>query len=141
MTYKKINHSTIIVVFLALWFAIGLIPPSMAGTSEKALRAAKGLSQQGDWAGAILEFEKALQEDPGNSVAQANMGVALSRVNRHKEALLAFQKALEMGYDNANFRYFRGLSLSSIFWRTRPGKLKPLSKKIRGWFMRITIWD
>lgn len=113
-TYKKIKRTTRIVAFLTLWIAIGVVPPSVAGTSEKALHAAKGLSQQGDWAGAILEFEKALQEDPGNSVAQANMGVALSRVNRHKEALLAFQKALEMGYDNANFRYFRGLSLAKL---------------------------
>ncbi len=112
--YMKIKCGTLIVVFWALWFVIGTIQPSMAGNSEKALKAAKKLSQQGDWAGAILEFEKALQEDPNNSIAQANMGVALSRIDRHKEALLAFQKALEMGYDNANFRYFRGLSLAKL---------------------------
>ncbi|MEE8206967.1 MAG: tetratricopeptide repeat protein [Nitrospinaceae bacterium] len=112
---KKIKCGTVAVVFWAVWFAISsTAPSSMAGTSQEALHKATVLSQQGDWDGAILEFEKALQEKPDDSAAQANLGVALSRVNRHKEALLAFQKALEMGYDNANFRYFRGLSLAKL---------------------------
>ena len=111
---KKIKCGTIVVVFGAVWLAMGSTALSIAGPVEETLHRAKVLSQKGDWTGAILEFEKALQEKPDNSVAQANMGVALSRVNRHKEALLAFQKALEMGYDNANFRYFRGLSLAKL---------------------------
>jgi len=111
---KKINRGTIAVVFWAVWFALSPTTFSLAGTSGDALHKAKLLSQQGDWAGAILEFEKALKEKPDNSVAQANMGVALSRVDRHREALLAFQKALEMGYDSSNFRYFRGLSLAKL---------------------------
>ena len=111
---KKIRFGAIAVVFWAAWFAISTTALSIAGTSEEALHKAKVLSQQGDWDGAILEFEKALQGEPKNSVVQANMGVALSRVNRHKEALFAFQKALEMGYDSANFRYFRGLSLAKL---------------------------
>jgi len=111
---KKTKCGTGAVVFWAVLFAIAAITPSIAGTPEEALHKAKILSQQGDWDGAILEFEKALRGKPDNSVAQANMGVALSRVDRHKEALFAFQKALEMGYDNANFRYFRGLSLAKL---------------------------
>ena len=111
---QKIKCGTFAVIFWAVWFAVGSTAPSLAGNAEESLHKAKILSQQGDWEGAILEFEKALQEQPDNSFAQANMGVALSRIDRHKEALLAFQKALEKGYDNANFRYFRGLSLAKL---------------------------
>ncbi len=112
--YRKIKVRTVIAVFWAVWFAISSTTPAIAETSEGALHKANVLSQQGDWHGAIREFEKALQEKPDDSATQANLGVALSRVNRHKEALFAFQKALEMGYDNANFRYFRGLSLAKL---------------------------
>ena len=111
--YRKIKARAVVAVFWAVWFALSCTAPAISEASEKALHKANVLSQQGDWDGAIIEFEKALQEKPDDSTAQANLGVALSRVNRHKEALLAFQKALEMGYDNANFRYFRGLSLAN----------------------------
>ena len=93
-----------------LWTATAPAGPSY----EDSLRKATALSQAGDWQAAIEEFQKALKENPGDSVTQANLGVALSRVDRHREALLAFQKALEMGYDSATFRYFRGLSLAKM---------------------------
>ena len=112
--YMKNKSNSIAVVFWAVWIAIACTAPALAETSEKALHKAQILSQKGDWDGAIREFENALKEKPNDSATQANLGVALSRVDRHKEALLAFQKALEMGYDNANFRYFRGLSLAKL---------------------------
>jgi len=112
--HKKIKSNTVAAVIWAVGIAIISTTPALAGTSRGALHKAQILSQQGDWEGAIQEFEKALQEKPDDSATQANLGVALSRVNRHKEALLAFQKALEMGYDSANFRYFRGLSLAKL---------------------------
>ena len=114
ISYKKIKFSTVAVVFWAVWIAIACTAPALAETAEKSLQKAQVLSQKGDWDGAIREFENALKEKPNDSATQANLGVALSRVDRHKEALLAFQKALEMGYDNANFRYFRGLSLAKL---------------------------
>jgi tetratricopeptide (TPR) repeat protein len=115
ISYRKIKCGTVAAVLWAVCFAISFTASfAMAGPSQVALHKAKVLSQQGDWEGAILEFEKALQAKPDDSVAQANLGVALSRANHHKKALLAFQKALEMGYDNANFRYFRGLSLAKL---------------------------
>ena len=112
--YMKIKSNSITVVFWAVWIAIASTAPALAESSGKALHKAQILSQKGDWDGAIREFENALKEKPDDSATQANLGVALSRVDRHKEALLAFQKALEMGYDNANFRYFRGLSLAKL---------------------------
>ena len=110
----KIKSGTVAAVVWAVGIAIITTTPAFAKAPQNALHKAQILSQQGDWEGAIQEFEKALQEKPDDSATQANLGVALSRVNRHKEALLAFQKALEMGYDNANFRYFRGLSLAKL---------------------------
>lgn len=114
VTFLKIQCRTIAIVFGALWIAISSTSLSLAGPYEEALDKARVLSQKGDWDGAIVQFQKALQENPKDAATQANLGVALSRVNRHKEALFAFQKAKEMGYDNANFRYFRGLSLAKL---------------------------
>ena len=95
--YVKIKSNSIAVVFWAVWIAIACTAPALAETAEKSLQKAQVLSQKGDWDGAIREFENALKEKPNDSATQANLGVALSRVDRHKEALLAFQKALEMG--------------------------------------------
>ncbi|NIQ03487.1 MAG: tetratricopeptide repeat protein [Nitrospinaceae bacterium] len=105
-------------IFLFATFGAGLLVTFLmagpVGAGSDSLRKAQKLSQAGDWAGAVVEFRKALKTDPSNSLAQANLGVALSRIDKHREALLAFQKALEMGYDSANFRYFRGLSLARL---------------------------
>ncbi len=115
MNHRKNKWCSLAIGFWAAGCVLVWAATSLAGpTYEESIRKASQLSQAGDWQGAITEFQKALQEKPGDSVAQANLGVALSRVDRHPEALLAFQKALEMGYDNATFRYFRGLSLAKL---------------------------
>ena len=43
-----------------------------------------------------LNSKKSLALDPVNSRAQANLGVAYSRIDKHKEALLLYEKALRM---------------------------------------------
>ncbi|QPJ63476.1 MAG: tetratricopeptide repeat protein [Candidatus Nitronauta litoralis] len=72
------------------------------------------LSKQGLWEDSIPYFQKALEADPGNQLAQANLGVAYSQVGKYKEAMHAYDAALSMGYDSANFRYLRGLALLKL---------------------------
>lgn len=96
----------------ALLLSLGFMTPLAAFSSpltsfEKAMQ----LSKQGLWEDAIPVFQQALEEDPTNKLAQANLGVAFSQLNRHQDAMLAYDKALGMGYDSADFRYLRGLSL------------------------------
>ncbi|MBI4388539.1 MAG: tetratricopeptide repeat protein, partial [Nitrospinae bacterium] len=77
---------------------------------EKALH----LSQQEKWAEAIPEFQRSTDRDPKNALAWANLGVALSRLDKHKDALLAYETAANLGYDNAPFRHNRGLSFARV---------------------------
>lgn len=77
---------------------------------ERAFR----LSKQGHWEDSIPLFSKALEADPGNKLAQANLGVAYSQVGKNKEAMTAYDTALKMGYDSADFRYLRGLALLKL---------------------------
>ncbi len=67
ISFRKIKYGIVAVVFWTVWFAISLTAPSIAGTSQETLHKAKVLSQQGDWDGAIREFEKALRENPDDS--------------------------------------------------------------------------
>jgi len=84
--------------------------PHSSDSFQEALNLIKGEQ----WESAIPALQKALAENPGNSLGHANLGVALSRVNRHKEALFSYEKARNLGYDNAQFRYYRGLSLAKV---------------------------
>ncbi len=47
-------------------------------------------------------------------MAYANLGVSLSQLGNHKEALLAFDEAILLGYDHALLRYNRGLSFAKL---------------------------
>ncbi len=82
--------------------------------SSDGLQEALNLIKSEQWQAAIPALQKALAENPQNSRGHANLGVALSRVNRHKEALFSYEKARSLGYDNAQFRYYQGLSLAKI---------------------------
>ena len=55
-----------------------------------------------------------IQLQPDHKLAHANLGVALSQKGMHKDALLAFEKALNLGYDHAFMRYNRGLSFARL---------------------------
>jgi tetratricopeptide (TPR) repeat protein len=72
------------------------------------------LSQQLDWTSATGEFQKAVELKPDHKLAHANLGVALSQLGHHKLALLAFEKALALGYDTAALRYNRGASFARL---------------------------
>ena len=59
------------------------------------------LSQQKLWKDAIPEFIKAAKLLPKKGLVHANLGVALSHTGMFKEALLSFDKALNLGYDSS----------------------------------------
>ena len=84
--------------------------PDSPENFQEALKLIKGEQ----WDAAIPALQKALVENPKSPWGHANLGVALSRVNRHKEALYSYEKARNLGYDNAQFRYYRGLSLAKV---------------------------
>jgi len=77
---------------------------------QKALK----LSQQNKWNEAAVEFVKAAELSPKDSLIHANLGVAFSQTGMHKEALLSFEKALQLGYDSPGLRYNRGVSFARV---------------------------
>ena len=105
----KLRSSTCILLGLLL-----LICLSTTTALADALREATQFSRAGEWSKAIAAFQTHLAEHPKDGRSQANLGVAFSRLDRHKEALLAYDKALELKYDNALFRYYRGLSFAKV---------------------------
>ena len=57
-------------------------------------------AQAGHWGVAEGHFRKALEADPKLAEAQYNLGLALSKQDKHDEATTAFKKAAEMAPDN-----------------------------------------
>ena len=57
-------------------------------------------AQAGHWGVAEGHFRKALEADPKLAEAQFNLGLALSKQDKHDEATTAFKKAAEMAPDN-----------------------------------------
>jgi tetratricopeptide (TPR) repeat protein len=107
--YKLISLTFVLLIQI-LWVNQVIANPE----SIKHLKYANDFSRSEKWNEAIVEYKKTLEFDSENTEALANLGVAYSRLNDHKEALLNYEKALIKGYDNAMFRYFRGLSFANL---------------------------
>ena len=103
--------------FLLAILIIGLIASSISSANppiSHLLKQAQKQLQTKEWKRAAEIFQSVLREDPKNSYAHANLGVALSRMDDHKKALLAYEKALQLGYDSHMFRFNRGLSFARL---------------------------
>jgi tetratricopeptide (TPR) repeat protein len=104
--------------FLILCLTLLLVCPVAYGTTNKEAKLlyqkALKLSHSKDWDNAIIEFIKASDLAPNDSLIYANLGVALSQTEKHKEALLSFEKALQLGYDSPGLRYNRGVSFARV---------------------------
>jgi Flp pilus assembly protein TadD len=75
-----------------------MAPEGSAGRADNA----EGVThaQAGHWGVAEGHFRKALEADPKLAEAQFNLGLALSKQDKHDEATTAFKKAAEMAPDN-----------------------------------------
>ncbi len=51
------------------------------------------LTVNGDWAGALSEFQAAEAIDPGDPLYPVSAGIALARLDRRDEACAAFRRA------------------------------------------------
>uniref|UniRef100_A0A4X2KMP9 Small glutamine-rich tetratricopeptide repeat-containing protein alpha n=1 Tax=Vombatus ursinus TaxID=29139 RepID=A0A4X2KMP9_VOMUR len=61
---------------------------------------AAAYSKLGNYAGALEDCKRAIGIDPYYSKAYGRMGVALSSLKKHKEAVVYYKKALKMNPDN-----------------------------------------
>jgi Flp pilus assembly protein TadD len=78
---------------------------------------ARGLARKGDYTGALVEWRKAVEIDPEDSMARYHLAFALDQLGQLDEAIAQYQKAVEFDANNAS-AYF-----SLAFALTRTGKL------------------
>jgi tetratricopeptide (TPR) repeat protein len=66
--------------------------------------------KNGDYNGAILNYNKSIELDPNYSIAIYNRGLSKYELEDYLEAIKDFDKAIELGYKNPNLHSTRGLS-------------------------------
>jgi tetratricopeptide (TPR) repeat protein len=110
LNLKVLLHTFLFFLFISSSTAL----PSEKGPAEVFIKIGKQFIVEKKWESAVSEFKKAVEAEPTNGYAHASKGVALSRLNEHKDALLAYEKALYYGYDDPFFRYNRGFSFAQL---------------------------
>ncbi|XP_043837951.1 small glutamine-rich tetratricopeptide repeat-containing protein alpha-like [Dromiciops gliroides] len=65
---------------------------------------AAAYSKLGNFAGAVEDCERAISIDSNYSKAYGRMGLALSSLKKHKEAVLYYKKALKLDPDNETYK-------------------------------------
>jgi tetratricopeptide (TPR) repeat protein len=70
------------------------------GEVKEAFDAGLALAQQGKYAEAVVEYNKALEKDPDQAYIQANLADALAKMDKNEEALAAYQKAIALKPDD-----------------------------------------
>ena len=65
--------------------------------------------KNGDYNGAILDYNKSIELDPNYSIAIYNRGLSKYELEDYLEAIKDFDKAIELGYKNPNLYSTRGL--------------------------------
>lgn len=78
---------------------------------QATLQSALGAHQRGDLAAAIEGYRKVLAQNPDHADAQALLGVALSAMGQHDEALALLSRALETDPSAALFKLHYGNAL------------------------------
>jgi hypothetical protein len=93
-------------------------PPSSAPPSTGAqslVDSGNDLYDKGDYAGALAQYEKAIQTDPDNAVLWSYKGLALDHLGKYQEAIEAFEKAIAIdpNYEQAKENRAKVLAASS----------------------------
>ncbi|MFO0972277.1 MAG: tetratricopeptide repeat protein [Phycisphaerae bacterium] len=83
-------------------------PPKLLPQTR--ISAAQMLESEGNFAGAIEQYQQALAEDPQNVDALARLGVACNRMRRFEEAIRAFARAIEIDPNRATLHNNLGFS-------------------------------
>ena len=83
-----------------------------AGSAASAIEEGDRLSAAGEWEEAIAAYQKAVNEEPGSSVALTRLGGAMLARQRYSESIGYFQEAISR--DAGNHGAFIGLGISYL---------------------------
>jgi tetratricopeptide (TPR) repeat protein len=70
------------------------------------------LAQKGKYEESIVQWRKALEQNPGEASVHLNLGVALARAGKPDEAIAEYRKALAIDADDADVYYRLGMALA-----------------------------
>jgi 4-amino-4-deoxy-L-arabinose transferase-like glycosyltransferase len=84
------------------------------GRFEERLRLAKVLMNRGDYGTAVMELEKAHAIDPGHSVTEFNLGMAMVASGRGPEGIAHIRRAVERGVPIDGARYALASAMVTI---------------------------
>ena len=85
-----------------------------SGEVKVAFDAGLALAQQGKYAEAVVEYNKALEKDPDQAYIQANLADALAKMDKNQEALAAYQKAITLKPDDPAMYTNMGVLLGKL---------------------------
>ena len=71
-------------------------------------------ASEGSFEEALLAYEQALRDDPGDAYLWVGRGLALENLEQYSEAVESFDMAIEIDPDNAKVWYNRGLALQHL---------------------------
>lgn len=94
--------------------ALAAMPPEAADSASVLEELAAALSAQGDHAGALDCYRRALQRDPHDVPTLSQYGGALAQLNRHAEAIAQYRKALAIAPGSADLRTHEGIVLLTM---------------------------
>ncbi|XP_004714455.1 small glutamine-rich tetratricopeptide repeat-containing protein alpha [Echinops telfairi] len=89
----------------------------LSSDAQESLEAA-AYSKLGNYTGAVQDCERAICIDPSYSKAYGRMGLALSSLNKHAEAVTHYKKALELDPDNESYK--SNLKIAELKLREAP---------------------
>ena len=94
----------------------------MADDAVRLIHKAIDRSGDGDYAGALKLLDRAIKADPANPQAHFERGMALADLNRDREAVAAFERALELNPVFAGAREWLARILRGLGEHRRAGE-------------------
>ncbi len=77
-------------------------------------KSAMKYASEGSFEEALMAYDQALREDPGDMYLWVGRGLALENLEQYPEAVESFDMAIELDPDNAKVWYNRGLALEQL---------------------------
>jgi tetratricopeptide (TPR) repeat protein len=108
---RRITKFTIVALILLLSISSNSLN---AQKGTVAIKKGNDAYQKGDYNSAITNYNKALEQDPENAIAQFNLGNALQRTNKTEESTRLYEDVVKNSSDpvlQAKANYNNGLSL------------------------------
>ncbi|KZR92629.1 lipoprotein NlpI [Synechococcus sp. MIT S9509] len=86
------------------------VPPSLAANVDSYLQAGVEKSESGEYRGALIEFNKAIELDPTNSSAYQYRGVAKAKYGDFEGSIIDYSKSIELDSSSTESYANRGIA-------------------------------